>query len=73
MNVEFYTQIIKSNANTNCRNSNRDLVWKNWECRYDWVEFGNDFTNKNPYKAFWIIQMLAENLPKLLISFIAII
>lgn len=70
MDSSFLDKIAKSNASTNCRNGNKDLVLQNQELLPGLIAFGTDLTNKNQYKAVWIIEMLAETHPELLIPFI---
>ena len=70
MSSEFFNRITKSNASTNCRNGIRDFVLENPEYLKDVVTFGIDLTNKNQYKGVWIIEMLAETHPELLIPFV---
>ena len=70
MSSEFFNRIAKSNASTNCRNGIRDFVLENPEYINEIVAFGIDLTNKNQYKGVWIIEMLAETHPELLVPFI---
>ena len=70
MDMTFFNRIAKSNASTNCRNGIRDFVLENPEYLKDVITFATDLTNKNHYKAVWIIEMLAETHPELLVSFI---
>ena len=70
MDMIFFNQIAVSNASTNCRNGIRDYVLKNSDLLPDLIQFGTDLTNKNHYKAVWIIEMLAEHNTKILIPFI---
>jgi hypothetical protein len=70
MDVIFFNRIAVSNASTNCRNGIRDFVLKNPDMLPDLIQFGTDLTNKNHYKAVWIIEMLAEHDTKLLTLFI---
>ena len=70
MSSEFFNRIAKSNASTNCRNGIRDFVLENPEYINENVAFGIDLTNKNQYKGVWIIEMLAETHPELLVPFI---
>jgi hypothetical protein len=73
MDLSFYNRISKSNASTDCRNGNRDFVLQNPESLNDLVAFATDLTNKNQYKAVWIIEMLAETHTELLMPFVEII
>ena len=66
----FFNRIAVSNASTNCRNGLRDFVLKNPDAMPDLIAIGTDLTNKNHYKAVWIIEMLAEHNTKILIPFI---
>ena len=70
MDMTFFNRIAKSNASTNCRNGIRDLVVKNPDYMNDLVSIATDLTNKNQYKAVWIIEMLAETHPEMLTPFI---
>lgn len=70
MDALFYNRIATSNASTNCRNGILDYVLKNPDVMPELIAFGTDLTNKNQYKAVWIIEMLAEHDTKLLIPFI---
>ena len=70
MDTIFFNRIAKSSASTNSRNGNRDFVLENLECLKDLVAFAIDLTNKNQYKAVWIIEMLAETHPELLAPFV---
>ncbi|QBZ97662.1 hypothetical protein [Flavobacterium sangjuense] len=73
MDLTFFNRIAKSNASTNCRNGNRDFVVENPEYLKDLVAFATDLTNKNHYKAVWIIEMLVETHTKMLAPFVDII
>jgi hypothetical protein len=73
MDMIFFNRISKSNAGTDCRNGNRDLVLQNPGLLADLIAFGTDLTNKNQYKGVWIIEMLAETHTKLLVPYIDII
>jgi hypothetical protein len=70
MNTIFYSRIAKSNASTDCRNGIRDFVVKNPVHLAELVTFATDLTNKNHYKAVWIIEMLVETHVQMLIPFI---
>lgn len=70
MQSEFLNRISKSNASTNCRNGIRDFVLQNPEHLPGLVVFATDLTNTNQYKGVWIIEMLAETHPELLVPFI---
>jgi hypothetical protein len=70
MDMTFFNRISKSNASTNCRNGNRDFILQNPEYLDELVSFGTDLANKNQYKAVWIIEMLAETHPELLVPYI---
>lgn len=69
----FFNRIAVSNASTNCRNGLLDFVLKNPDAMPDLIAIGTDLTNKNHYKAVWIIEMLAEHSTKMLIPFVEII
>jgi hypothetical protein len=73
MDMIFFNRVAASNASTNCRNDLRDFVLKNPEVMPDLIAIGTDLTNKNHYKAVWIIEMLAEQNTKILIPFVAIL
>jgi hypothetical protein len=73
MDMIFFNRIAMSNASTNCRNGLRDFVLKNPDAMPDLIAIGTDLTNKNHYKAVWIIEMLAEHNTKMLVPFVAII
>lgn len=70
MDAIFFNRISNSNASTNCRNGIKDLVLQNLDLLPDLIAFGTDLSNKNQYKGVWIIEMLAETHPELLIPFI---
>lgn len=70
MNTVFYNRIAKSNASTECRNGIRDFVIDNPEYLPELVAFATDLTNKNHYKAVWIIEMLVESHTQMLVPFI---
>lgn len=69
----FFNRVAVSNASTNCRNGLRDFVLKNQDTMPDLIAIGTDLTNKNHYKAVWIIEMLAEHNTKMLVPFVAIL
>ncbi|MCF6130344.1 hypothetical protein L1S35_11725 [Flavobacterium sp. AS60] len=73
MDMTFFNRIAKSNASTNCRNGNRDFVLENPEYLKDLVAIATDLTNKNHYKAVWIIEMLVETHTKMLTPFVDVI
>ena len=73
MDSVFHNRIAKSNASTNCREGNRNFVLENPECLKDLVAFATDLTNKNHYKAIWIIEMLAETHPEMLAPYLDLI
>ena len=73
MDMTFFNRISKSSASTNTRNGNRDLVLQNPELMKDLVAFASDLTNKNHYKAVWIIEMLVETHTEMLIPFVDVI
>ncbi|MGV3697285.1 hypothetical protein [Flavobacterium sp.] len=70
MDREFYNRVSKSNAGTECRNGIRDFVLQNPEYLEAVIAFGTDLANKNQYKGVWIIEMLAETHPQLLVPYI---
>ncbi len=70
MNPIFHNRIAQSNASTNCRNGIRDFVVENPEYLNDLVTSATDLSNKNHYKAVWIIEMLAETNTEMLLPFI---
>ena len=70
MNMTFFNRITKSNASTNCRNGIRDFVVENPDYMKDLAAYAVDLTNKNQYKAVWIIEMLAETHTTLLVPYI---
>ena len=69
MDVTFFNRIANSNASKNCRNDIRDFVLENPEYLMSIVAFAIDLTNKNHYKAVWIIEMLAETHPEFIAPF----
>jgi len=73
MNTIFLDRIAKSNAGTNSRNGIRDFVVENPEYLKDVVSFATDLSNKNHYKAVWIIEMLAETHTELLLPYITVL
>jgi hypothetical protein len=70
MNTLFHDRIAKSNASTNCRNGIRDFVIENPEYMTELVALATDLSNKNHYKAIWIIEMLVETHTKTLVPYI---
>jgi hypothetical protein len=70
MNLTFHKRIATSNASTNCRNGIRDFVLENPNLLPDLIQFATDLTNKNHYKAVWIVEMLTEHYPIALVPFI---
>ncbi|TBX67654.1 hypothetical protein EZL74_09225 [Flavobacterium silvisoli] len=73
MDVFFKDRIAQSNAGTNCRKGIHDFVVQNPEHMADLVELATDISNKNHYKAVWIIELLAESHPELLSPFTELI
>ena len=73
MDMTFFNRISKSSASTNTRNGNRDLVLQNPGLMKDLVTFATDLTNKNHYKAVWIIEMLVETHTQMLLPFVDVI
>ncbi|WP_293890091.1 hypothetical protein [Flavobacterium sp.] len=73
MDTTFFNRISKSNASTNSRNGIRDFVIENPDYMKDLVAFATDLTNKNQYKAVWIIEMLVETHAEMLIPFVDVI
>lgn len=70
METIFHIRIAKSNASTDCRNSIRDFVVENPEHLGELVAFATDLTNRNHYKAVWIIEMLVETHTQMLLPYI---
>jgi hypothetical protein len=70
MDLTFLNRIATSNASTNCRNVLRDFVLKHPDSLPELIQFGTDLTNKNHYKAVWILELLAEHNAEILIPFI---
>ncbi len=70
MDKLFYSRIAKSNATIICRNRNRDLVLQHSEYLKDLIALAIDLKDKNHYKAVWIIEMLAESHPEILVAFL---
>ena len=70
MDAIFFNRLAVSNASTNCRNGILDFVSKHPETLPELIAFGTDLTNKNHYKAVWIIEMLAEHNTAVLIPHI---
>jgi len=70
MNTVFFNRIAKSNASTECRNGIRDFVIEHPEHLPELVAIATDLSNKNHYKAVWIIEMLAETHLPMLLPFI---
>jgi len=73
MNTIFQDRIAKSNASTNCRHGLRNFVAENPECMTELVAFATDLSNKNHYKAVWIIELLVETHTQMLVPFIDLI
>ena len=70
MNPTFSNRIAQSNASTNCRTDIRDFVIENPEYMKDLLVIATDLSNKNHYKAVWIIEMLVETHTEMLLPFI---
>lgn len=70
MDSTFCKTLENSNASTRCRQGIRDFVLAHPETLADVMAFGTDLSNKNQYKAVWIIEMLAEHNIILLIPYI---
>ena len=70
MNLIFFNRIASSNASTNCRNGIYDYVLENPDLLSDLIQLTTNLTNKNHYKAVWIVEMLAEHNTKILVPFI---
>lgn len=70
MDRPFYNRISNSNASTKCREDIKNFVLQNPEYLDVVVTFGTDLKDKNQYKGVWIIEMLAETHPELLVPFI---
>ncbi|WP_395062517.1 hypothetical protein [Flavobacterium sp.] len=60
MNADFYNQIAKSNASTDCRNNLKELVLDNPNLLVDLVQMAINISDKNNHKAVWIVEMIAE-------------
>ena len=73
MDMTFFNRISKSSANTNSRNGIRDFVIENPDYMKDLVAIATDLSNKNHYKAVWIIEMLVETYTEMLIPFVDVI
>ena len=69
MNSDFYNKIAKSNASTNCRNNLKKLVLDEANLLVDLTQIATTITDKNHYKAVWIIEMIAETHVELLTDF----
>lgn len=69
MNPDFYKQIAKSNASTNCRNGLKKLVLDSPELLTDLIQITTDLSDENHYKAVWITEMIAETDTVLLAPF----
>lgn len=70
MDMDFFNRLAKSNASTICRNGIRDFVVGNPVYMDDLISFATDLNNKNQYKGVWIVEMLAETHPEMLLRFI---
>lgn len=70
MENQFITQLIKSNAGTNSRNSLFDFVTKNHELLPYLINFAFDTNQKEHYKGIWIIEMIAEKETPVLFPFL---
>jgi hypothetical protein len=70
MKENFYHQIEKSTASTNCRTNLKKLVLDNPNLIADLVKMAINVSDKNHHKAVWIIEMIAETDALLLQPFI---
>ena len=70
MNFEFYNRIATSSAATESRNSILGFVIENLNFITDLASIAFDVKDKNHYKAVWIIEMIAEINPVLLIPYL---
>lgn len=70
MNENFHNQIAKSNAGTNCRNNLKKLVLDNTNLLVDLIKMALNLSDKNHYKAVWIVEMIAETDALLLQPFV---
>ena len=70
MNIDFYNKIINSNAGTDSRNKLKNLVLENHELLADVIKIATTISDKNHYKAVWIIELISESNCDLLQPFI---
>lgn len=70
MENQFISQLIKSNAGTNSRNSLFDLTIENHKLLPFLIDFGFDISQKEHHKGIWIIEMIAEKETHLLYPFL---
>ncbi len=70
MENQFISQLIKSNASTNSRNFLYDLSAKNTNLLPALINFSFDISQKEHQKGIWIIEMIAEKKPYLLVPFL---
>jgi hypothetical protein len=70
MNEDFYNQIAKSNAGTDCRNNLKKLVLDNPNLLVDLIQISINTLDKNHHKAVWIVEMIAETDALLLLPYI---
>ncbi|WP_162126339.1 hypothetical protein [Flavobacterium phycosphaerae] len=70
MNAFFHDHIAKSNAGTLSRNTLRFFVVKNPEYMSELAAIATDLSNKNHHKAIWIIEMLVEDHPEMLVPYL---
>lgn len=73
MENQFYEKLNSSNARTENRNKLLDFILKNPGYLNSLVAFGTDLSNKNHYKAVWIIEMIAEKQAEMLLPYIDVI
>lgn len=70
MDKPFFNHINESNASLDSRKYLWNFASKNPNLMPDLVVFATDLSNKNHYKAVWIIEMLSETHTELLLPFI---
>ena len=70
MDKPFLNRINESNASLDSRKDLGNFVNENPNLMPDLLAFATDLSNKNHYKAVWIIEMLAETQIEIVLPFI---
>ena len=70
MNTEFYNRIVSGTAHRQSRDNNKDFVLSNLSLLKDLIEIAFQTKDKQHNKAWWIIELIAEEKTELLIPYI---